>query len=459
MEIVLGWLERLGDTATVTLAATGSYYLYRVAGAGHPVAYHPQSLLACSAAFAVLVVLLLEKHGDYRPYISLLAVRETERLLRVTAEGVFLTLLVAFFAATRVPRLFVGIGMVMVPASLAVEKWVAHQSIRWLRSRGRASRRAVILGAGPLGRAIYSARVRSPKFGVEPVAFVDEEAAYNTSEVNDCSYNGKKAARVLAGPLSERLFRNLQASVLVVAEPNLDECETQQILMETSAAGVSTYIASEEFLRPGYWIEYSELDGHMLVHFSKGRVSATYKVAKRVMDIVCAFFGLVAFSVPMSIIALVVKLTSPGPSIFVQKRVGEDGRLFNIAKFRSMYADAPPYALSPTANADPRITPVGRFLRRTRLDELPQLVNVLLGEMSLVGPRPEMPHIVSDYTPLQRQRLSVKPGMTGLWQLSTDRHAPIHHNPQYDLYYVRYRNLFMDVAILLHSVIFAARGI
>jgi lipopolysaccharide/colanic/teichoic acid biosynthesis glycosyltransferase len=124
-----------------------------------------------------------------------------------------------------------------------------------------------------------------------------------------------------------------------------------------------------------------------------------------------------------------------------------------------MYHDVPPYGYSPRAQRDPRITRVGRFLRRSSLDELPQLLNVFLGQMSIVGPRPEMPFIVEQYTPLQRQRLVVKPGMTGLWQISADRAFLIHENLEYDLYYVRRRSLFMDIAILLHTFLHAAHGI
>jgi lipopolysaccharide/colanic/teichoic acid biosynthesis glycosyltransferase len=128
-------------------------------------------------------------------------------------------------------------------------------------------------------------------------------------------------------------------------------------------------------------------------------------------------------------------------------------------KFRSMYSGSESYACSPTSGRDPRITRVGRVLRHTCIDELPQLVNVLRGEMSLVGPRPEMPFIVAQYEEIHRRRLVVKPGVTGLWQLSADRSAPIHHNISYDLYYVRNRNFLMDVAILLHTVVFAFRGV
>ena len=159
------------------------------------------------------------------------------------------------------------------------------------------------------------------------------------------------------------------------------------------------------------------------------------------------------------LLALAVKLTSPGPVIFCQKRVGKDGRIFPMYKFRSMFADAASYAFSPREDQDPRVTRVGHFLRRSSLDELPQLLNVLCGDMSLVGPRPEMPFIAEEYSPLVRERLKVKPGITGLWQLSADRASLIHQNIEYDLYYVRHRSLFLDVAILLHTSIFAGRGI
>ena len=133
--------------------------------------------------------------------------------------------------------------------------------------------------------------------------------------------------------------------------------------------------------------------------------------------------------------------------------------MFNLYKFRTMRIDAPKYGLHPANVDDPRITRIGRWLRRTSLDELPQLINVLKGEMSLVGPRPEMPFIVESYNDNQRQRLEVTPGLTGLWQLSADRSFLIHENIQYDLYYIRHRNFFMDMAILLHTVVFAMKGV
>jgi lipopolysaccharide/colanic/teichoic acid biosynthesis glycosyltransferase len=128
-------------------------------------------------------------------------------------------------------------------------------------------------------------------------------------------------------------------------------------------------------------------------------------------------------------------------------------------KFRSMHTHQCGDRISPVSSSDSRITRVGRILRKTSLDELPQLINILLGDMALVGPRPEMQFIVAQYTPEQRKRLAVRPGLTGIWQISADRNRPIHENLHYDLYYLRNQSIYMDLAILFHTVLFAMKGV
>ena len=182
-------------------------------------------------------------------------------------------------------------------------------------------------------------------------------------------------------------------------------------------------------------------------------------VVKRVADLALCFPGLV-LSLPLFLVtSILIKLDSDGPVFFRQNRVGKDGRVFRLWKFRSMRKDAPHYERSPLSDGDARLTRVGRVIRRFSIDELPQLINVLRGEMSLVGPRPEMPFIVDQYGPFERRRLLVRPGITGLWQISPARALPIHQSMEYDLYYIHRQNIFLDLAILLRTVTAVVRGI
>jgi lipopolysaccharide/colanic/teichoic acid biosynthesis glycosyltransferase len=182
-------------------------------------------------------------------------------------------------------------------------------------------------------------------------------------------------------------------------------------------------------------------------------------LGKRAMDVAASLLFLTILGPFFLLVAGLIKLDSRGPVLFRQKRIGKDGEPFYIWKFRTMRAGTHPYRRSPASNGDVRLTKVGRILRRLSIDELPQLVNVLKGEMSLVGPRPEMPFIVKTYGSFECQRLCVKPGITGLWQISPARAMPIHQNLEYDLFYIRNRTLLLDCAILLRTVTAVVKGV
>lgn len=185
---------------------------------------------------------------------------------------------------------------------------------------------------------------------------------------------------------------------------------------------------------------------------------AAWQFFKRAFDIFFSLCVLTAFAPLLAIIALAVRLTSVGPVLFRQQRVGHNGRLFTIYKFRSMHVTANPYARTPASDDDDRrVTRVGRLLRKTGLDELPQFFNVLKGDMSVVGPRPEMEFLVQTYTARQRRRLSVKPGITGPWQISEARREPIHENLQYDLYYIRHQSFLLDLEMIARTFLIMLR--
>jgi lipopolysaccharide/colanic/teichoic acid biosynthesis glycosyltransferase len=187
------------------------------------------------------------------------------------------------------------------------------------------------------------------------------------------------------------------------------------------------------------------------------RELAACSIPKRCLDMALSTILLVLF-VPIILgIVLAIRVNSRGAVIFRQQRIGLNGHPFMVFKFRTMTVDSPTFGLKPKTFDDERITCVGRFLRRTSLDELPQLLNVIKGDMSLVGPRPEQPFLVEQYELWQRERLSVLPGMTGWWQVS-GRKQPMHEFVEEDLYYVRNRSLLLDLRILLRTIQVVLRG-
>ena len=183
-----------------------------------------------------------------------------------------------------------------------------------------------------------------------------------------------------------------------------------------------------------------------------------YELLKRLLDITISILCIFFFSPLFLIISVLVWLDSRNPVIFIQKRIGKDGVPFFLYKFRTMKLETPAYILKPKGD-NPLITKIGMFLRNTGLDELPQLFNVLKGEMSLVGPRPEMPFTVDSYTEREKERLKVRPGITGLWQLSGKTYLPIHYNLEYDLSYIQGRSLFLDFEILFATLLLFLRNI
>jgi exopolysaccharide biosynthesis polyprenyl glycosylphosphotransferase len=193
------------------------------------------------------------------------------------------------------------------------------------------------------------------------------------------------------------------------------------------------------------------------------------RLVKRLFDLILATGLLMVSILPMAIITVLIKLDSEGPVLFRQQRVGENGRLFAMYKFRSMIHGADEMleqivertedgrVLFKKAN-DPRVTRIGRFLRHTSLDELPQVFNVIKGDMSLVGPRPELPWLVGQYEPWQHKRLAVPQGMTGWWQINGRADKPLHLHTEDDLYYVQNYSLWMDIYILLKTPWVVVRG-
>lgn len=458
-DFVVSVLERVADLVAVMTATTLAYYTYSLLQVGTRAHYSTSLVITAGFIFAVTFVALLDHGGAYELANSLLRIRETERVLRVCTQTFAVAFSITFFLPHCISRWTVALATVLVPLLLVAEKQMFLELIRHLHSRGHGLQNVLIYGAGSTGRRVFSALVSSPKVGLNPVAVIDDNAITAGQRIFQYGYKHEKSAPVISGPLTAELIREWGVSLLILGIPSLSKQRLNEIATAAFAAGAHVAFVPQLSFDTETPTDYVILDGVLIASLAPAVRKRAYETFKRTFDVAAA---LVLFLLTLPVwaaLAALIRLDSKGPVFFKQMRVGRNGKFFRLYKFRSMRVDTPKFGFHPTTPDDPRVTRVGRWLRRTSLDELPQLVNVIKGDMSLVGPRPEMPFIVERYSKRHRQRLEVIPGLTGLWQLSADRRFLIHENIQYDLYYIRNRNFFMDLAILLHTAVFAMKGI
>jgi exopolysaccharide biosynthesis polyprenyl glycosylphosphotransferase len=451
--------EVIGDFVTAAVGMIGAYGAYHMLGLGQGVLYPIPVIILAALVFAFLFVVMLDREGVYRRGSGMLQIRETERILRVSVQSFLVLFTVTIFSAHLLSRWVLGIGIVLLPITVVIEKQILFSIVRYLHTRGRGVRKAIIYGSGFTGKRVYSVLLRSMKLGINPLLFVDDREEKSGKTIYALGYRRDHCAQVIRGPITSKFIESCGADMVVVAIPSIRQEKLNAVAIETKKAGVTLAFVPTRTMYEHEWVDYADIDGIMLATVNPVERMYLYEQLKRFADVLLSVTALVVLSPLFALIALGVRLDSKGPIIFKQQRVGKNGRIFEMYKFRSMRIDASKYESSPTTSEDPRITRIGRMLRKTSLDELPQLMNVIRGDMSMVGPRPEMPFIVETYGPRELQRLSVVPGITGMWQLSADRAYHIHENLQYDLYYIRHRGIFMDIAILMHTAIFAVKGV
>jgi len=443
--------ELTADFLTCAVGAIGAYFLQLHFGAH--VQCSIRQVVAMGILQGTLAVLLLQRMRASDGDASLLRIRETERACRSSVQTLLLVAFLTFVLRLNLPRSAILIALGLTPILLIAQKQIFASILQILRAKGCGIERAVVYGAGEAGKHVVSTLFYSPRLGLRPVGVIGDTCAPVGSSLFELGYKRCHSVPVKRGPITPALLKSFGGSLLIVVMP-CSEVLTE-VMQTAKQAEMPVALMSRMVPQDSRREAAIHVDGWQLTGPSELSSQWPYQLVKRAGDIVVSSLLLILLAPVLLLIALMIRVGSPGPAIFIQKRAGKNGELFDIYKFRSMYTGTPRYDISPTESSDPRITSLGRFLRRTSLDELPQLLNVFMGNMSLVGPRPEMPFIVERYNDQHRRRLQVVPGITGLWQLSVDRALPIHENIEYDLYYIRNRTFFMDVAILLHTLLFA----
>jgi len=331
--------------------------------------------------------------------------------------------------------------------------------VRSRNGKGEDRIRVLIAGAGKVGRE-FQLQISQNSFpGFSVVGFLDDDPEKKLNQ-ND-----------VLGDLSETRDLVIKHNVtdVVLALPPQAFQRLSWLVSELHDLPIKVWVIPDYFGLALHKAVFEEFAGVPLLDLRAPALNENQRMVKRSFDLIVTVILLPLLLPLMVLIALVVRFDSPGPIIFRQKRVGENGRIFEMYKFRTMVEDAeqknrqvdrvneggsPIYK----TRDDPRVTRTGQILRRTSLDELPQLINVLKGEMSLVGPRPEQTHLVEQYEPWQRKRFAVPQGITGWWQIHGRSNKPMHLHTQEDLYYIQNYSIWLDLSILTKTVWVAIRG-
>jgi exopolysaccharide biosynthesis polyprenyl glycosylphosphotransferase len=421
----------------------------------HPItAYIPFSIL-----FTVLMLVAFRIDRVYQRWHGRQWLDHVYNIINAAAKSVVVLFAVTFFIGIFRPleysrALFLQAG-VIVTLLLSLARLVQLWTESRLRARGTGVSRVIIVGAGEAGRTVMRTIVARPEMGYHIVGFVDDNPEKQTNI-------GRFQA---LGPVDDlpRLIEEQAVDEVIITLPWMSQRKTMRIVRECVQRQVSARIVPDLFQMSLSQVNVDDLGGVPLIGVREVGFSPSALLIKRAVDIVGSVACMVVLAPLIGLITLAIKLDSPGPIIFCQNRVGLGGKLFKMYKFRSMHQRAEERledlreldeidGITFKIREDPRATRIGRFLRRTSLDELPQLWNVLRGEMSLVGPRPNLPEEVSRYLEWHKKRLQVPPGLTGMWQVSGRSLLSFDETVLLDLYYIENWSLWLDCKILLRTI-------
>lgn len=403
---------------------------------------------------------LLFTLGAYRSRRTASLADEVVLVARTAFVGTLLLTIVVFGARWDfISRPFLALFLPLNLLLLLAERLAVRVLARRVRVRGFNYRSVILVGDTPRARTMARLIHDRPWWGMKLLGLIRQAPAESEAGTS-------VAGLPVLGTIQDipRVLTEMQVDEVVLAVDREDLARLEDTFLLCEEMGIKTRLVLDFFPHVLARVELEELEGTPLLTFSTTPGDDLALLVKRVMDVVLSLvLGLVAL-IPVAVSALLIKLTSRGPVLFRQTRCGLNGRLFTLYKLRTMVLgaeerlaevahlnelDGPVFK----ATRDPRVTPLGRVLRRLSLDEVPQLWNVLLGEMSLVGPRPPIPEEVARYERWQRRRLSMKPGVTGLWQVS-GRNEIVDFDEwmSLDLAYIDNWDLMLDLTILLRTI-------
>jgi exopolysaccharide biosynthesis polyprenyl glycosylphosphotransferase len=407
-------------------------------------------------ALPFLGILIFKGVGLYKPQMGILAIEEQSLIFKGIWIIYFIGFAVSFFYRdVRFSRLSIFYSIFIAVLLISTERFFFRNIIQRLHEKGITARYAIIYGAGYHGQRLARWIRQTPKLGIQVTGYLDDDIEKVQKRPDSAPYLGDFKEEF------DTLVAKRKISLLFIAHPKVSESKVVEMFQRCRDLKIQCWIIPTHYQ---FYIEKAQLTnigGIPLIGFRDEFTNTGYLIVKRFCDMFLALFLLILTSPFALLIALSLVFSLKEPILFRQIRIGKGGKKFEMLKFRTLRS-GPVHKddLPPELGTQKQVNAVTAFLRRSGFDELPQLINVLKGEMSLVGPRPEMPFLVEKYGPLERERLEVKPGITGIWQISEDRkRLLIHENMDYDLYYVEHCSFNLDLAILLKTFIVVFRRI
>jgi exopolysaccharide biosynthesis polyprenyl glycosylphosphotransferase len=442
----------LGDVVVCGLAGVLGLWLWTFTR-GQPLALVIAEFGRLMLVMALAWLVLAWAFDLYNPRTAARMPLVAPRLLAVAGLMLVAYLIVFFVVAPRNPliRLPLVYFLALVTGLQLLWRWL----LATLQSRGAFCQRAVIVGAGWAGRTIGRLLREQARPEFEVVGFIDDDESKHGTEVEGMPVLGAREDLL-------HVARGAGATTVIYAITHQLDGRMFQTLLDCQIAGLAVVRmpALYEALTGRVPVEHVRNEWMLPDASEGGQTPVFYRLFVRLVDLAFSVVAGVCLVVAGPLIALLIKADSPGPVLFRQTRSGRGGVPFELVKFRSMVADAEAHSGAQwAADDDPRVTRVGRFLRRTRLDELPQVLNILRGDIHLIGPRPERPEFISmleKEIPFYRARLAVKPGLTG-WAQVQYRYGNAVDDAliklEYDLYYIKHRSISLDLRILFQTAI------
>ncbi|MDP2727442.1 MAG: sugar transferase [Dehalococcoidia bacterium] len=453
------------DFLMVNLAFIAAYFLRYVFEIGREVTEGSfvalDDLLPIQLGMAMVLILSNAVSGLYSR-TSNSALDESSTILGSTSVGAMFMLAAVFlYQGYAYSRLLFIYTWFLSFFLLTLSRIVRHLLILFMRGRGIGVRMVLVVGGDQLGKMVMNLMAGEPGRGYRPVGFLCDESS------------GDYGRFKWLGPVSNlgEILRNGDIDEVFIAAPAASRGRVMSMTQQCQRKEIPFKVVPDLYEMSLSGVDINDLGGIPLISMREASIQGTNLFLKRAMDLFISSFVLAVMSPLWLLIALAIKLDSPGPVLFKQERLGKARKPFLIYKFRSMYVEADKEvsklvdlneAVGPIFKIrdDPRLTRVGRWLRRTSMDELPQLFNVLKGEMALVGPRPPLAAEVELYQEWHKKRMEIAPGVTGLWQVSGRSELPFDEMVMLDIYYIENWSPALDAKILLRTLpaVLSGRG-